>query len=95
MDWHREGGRGGDCAEGNHCQGWRVTRGAVLVRGQAGNAAAGPRMRPCCRLGRADDGGLASPAVPGQLWGGGAAVPGRQLRSGEGERERGTDRPLL
>lgn len=34
------------------------------------------------------DGGPASPALPRRLWGagGGAAVPGKQLRSGEGER---------
>lgn len=33
MDWHREGGRGGDCADETHCQGWSVTPGALLVAG--------------------------------------------------------------
>lgn len=83
-DWHGEGGRGGDCADGSRSRGWSGTRGALLSAGTGWECGSRVPIPPVFWA----DGGPASPALPRRLWGagGGAAVPGKQLRSGEGER---------
>lgn len=94
VDWHREGGRGGDCADGS-------TAGAGLspgvpswVRGRAGKAAPGSRVPPCSRLGWAD-GGLESPAGPRAALGE-PRCPGSSRGQGkERGRFRQSDRPRL